>query len=471
MAQTGFAPWIARPEREEDGVLLGDPDVVVLLGHRLGELVEPGPTGHGGGDADHPRIALGLLDQRVCEDRRVLRWRLGRRLLELLDPLGGVRLADRHDRLLRGLLAVDDRAGLGRVPLLHPDQAPLLGRLEALALDGLDMDDDRSAGVEPLPQRGAERDDVVAVDRAHVGEVELLEEESRRPVGLDRRLQLGPEPLDLAAEAERQLGEPLLGVRARLVEALVEPRALEVARDCADVRGNRHAVVVDDDHHRRLQASGMVERLVGDTAGERSVADHGDDVAVLADPLPHRLLEADRVADRGRGMPCAHDVVLGLEDRAERREALVLADRVEPVAPAREHLVGVGLVTDVPEDLVPRGVEQAVEGDRELTGAEVGAEVAADLADRVDDQLACLLRDLLELLVGEVLQIGGRVDRLEQPRLVLLRIALVLGHQVCRVWMKSVIRIKSSVRGAAPSSAARAFRCDSEANSRAFSSP
>jgi hypothetical protein len=91
----------------------------------------------------------------------------------------------------------------------------------------------------------------------------------------------------------------------------------------------------------------------------------------------------------------AHDVVLGLEYRAERRQALVLADRPQAVAPAGEDLVGIGLVADVPEDLVARGVEQAVQRDRELAGPEVGAEVAADLADHVDDQLAHLLRERL----------------------------------------------------------------------------
>jgi hypothetical protein len=64
--------------------------------------------------------------------------------------------------------------------------------------------------------------------------------------------------------------------------------------------------------------------------------------------------------------------------------------------------VRIGLVADVPEDLVARGVEQAVQRDGQLAGAEVGAEVPADLADHVDDQLAHFLRDPLELLVGEV---------------------------------------------------------------------
>ncbi len=74
----------------------------------------------------------------------------------------------------------------------------------------------------------------------------------------------------------------------------------------------------------------------------------------------------------------------------------------------------VGLVADVPEDLVAGALEQAVQSDRELAGAEVGAEVPADLADHVDDQLTGLLRNLLQLLVAEVLEVGGPVDRVEQ---------------------------------------------------------
>ena len=73
----------------------------------------------------------------------------------------------------------------------------------------------------------------------------------------------------------------------------------------------------------------------------------------------------------------------------------------------------VGLVADVPHHLVARGVEQAVDGDRDLAAAEVGAEVAADLADGVDQQLAHLLGDLLQLVLGEAVQVLGAVDAVE----------------------------------------------------------
>ena len=51
--------------------------------------------------------------------------------------------------------------------------------------------------------------------------------------------------------------------------------------------------------------------------------------------------------------------------------------------------------------------------DGDLAGAEVGAEVAADLADGVDQQLAHLLRDLLQLVLAEAVQVLGAVDAVE----------------------------------------------------------
>ncbi len=62
-----------------------------------------------------------------------------------------------------------------------------------------------------------------------------------------------------------------------------------------------------------------------------------------------------------------------------------------------------------------------MDGDGDLAGAEVGAEVTADLADGVDHQLAHLLGDLLELLVGQAVEVLGTVDAVEKA-----------GHEVRR---------------------------------------
>ena len=206
-------------------------------------------------------VAPALGDERLAEDLRVLRrrglaWRrLGRR---------------RH--------ALGDRVGLGGMPLLHALQAAVLGGREALALDRGAVDDDGALGLERGAQRAAQRAHVVAVDDAHVGPVELLPEQAGRPERLDRLLQLRAEPLERRADARGQLGEPLLDALARLPEPGLEPDAVEVARQRADVRRDRHAVVVEDDDERRAEAAGLVDRLERDAAGHGAVADHRDDL-------------------------------------------------------------------------------------------------------------------------------------------------------------------------------------------------
>src|SRR6185437_2723866 len=247
-----------------------------------------------------------------------------------------------------------------------------------------------------------------------IGPVELLPPQAGGPERLDRLLQVGTQPLEGGADPDRQLRQAALDVRAGVPQLRVQAHAVEVARERADVGGDRHAVVVEHDHDRRSQAAGLADRLERDATGHGAVADHRDDLGVLsAARLAHALLDTDGVADRGRRVAGAHDVVVGLGDRAERREPFVLADRRERVAAAGEDLVRVGLVADVPEDLVARGVQQRVQRDGQLAGAEVGAEVPADLTDRVDDVLAHLLGERRELLVGELVQVLGAVDVLE----------------------------------------------------------
>ena len=71
-----------------------------------------------------------------------------------------------------------------------------------------------------------------------------------------------------------------------------------------------------------------------------------------------------------------------------------------------EELVGVGLVTGVPDDPVRRRVEEPVEGDRDLDDAEARAEVAAGLRDGRDDRVPDLRGERLELRLGQPAEVG-----------------------------------------------------------------
>ena len=74
--------------------------------------------------------------------------------------------------------------------------------------------------------------------------------------------------------------------------------------------------------------------------------------------------------------------------------------------------VGVGLMPGIPQDDVVRGVEHAMESEGELDHPEVGAEMAAVGVDRFNDDVAHLGRERGELLGGEGLEVGRRLNRL-----------------------------------------------------------
>ena len=156
----------------------------------------------------------------------------------------------------------------------------------------------------------------------------------------------------------------------------------------------RPAVVVDDDHEvAGVVVGDVVERLPRHAAGERAVADDGDDVAVA-------LRRSSRTPSRCRRPTRASSTRASTRRRRARLGALRVAGEAAGLAQRREswragqELVHVRLVAGVEDDRVARRVEHPVDGDRQLDHAEVRAEVTAGLRDVLDEDFADLAREL-----------------------------------------------------------------------------
>ena len=104
-------------------------------------------------------------------------------------------------------------------------------------------------------------------------------------------------------------------------------------------------------------------------------------------------------------MAGAERVIFALVALAESGQASALAQGADAVAPAGQDLVRIGLVADIPDELVLRRVEHLVERDGELHHAEAGAKMAAGHRDCIDGLLAELCRDLRQVVVIEGAQI------------------------------------------------------------------
>ena len=211
-----------------------------------------------------------------------------------------------------------------------------------------------------------------ALARVHVQHDGPLAAAQVRECALERLLVVAV--LDVGV-VQAECAEGVVGrVAARLAQ--VRERVVQAALVLRD----GPLVVVHDDDEPRTEARDVIETLEGED---------GHDVITLAGEVAGAR-EARREA-HGRGR-VAHGevVVLALDGAREARErAHARGVEVVPRA-AREHLVGIGLMRDVEDELVDRRAEHAVERHRELNDAEVGAHVAAHLGRACDDGVANL---------------------------------------------------------------------------------
>ena len=181
---------------------------------------------------------------------------------------------------------------------------------------------------------------------------------------------------------------------AGAVVQIVEPRAGD---DLVQVAGNRADVLVDGplvivQHHDQALGvvSDIVQRLVGNPAGEGRVSGHGDDVFLAA-----RLVAGDGHAERRRerraGVARAVAIVRAFGAQHEAVQAAGSADGVELLLAPGQQLVDVGLVAHVEQEAVLGCVENVVHRDGEFHHAQVRTEVPAVVGKHGDQLFADLL--------------------------------------------------------------------------------
>ena len=113
----------------------------------------------------------------------------------------------------------------------------------------------------------------------------------------------------------------------------------------------------------------------------------------------------------------AERIVIAFGALGETGQAAAGAQRADAVAAAGQDLVRIGLMADVPDQAVARGVEDVMDRRGQFDDAEAGAEMSAGDRDGIDGFLAQFVGDLPHLLDLEPAQIVRGADRVEKRRL------------------------------------------------------
>ena len=212
----GLEPFAGHAGGEGDGVLLGNADVVISLGEALVELHHARALAHGRRDADQPLVGLGHVAQPLAEHLRE-------------RGLAGCTLGETQRRV---------ELAAGRVVLHRVG----FGQLVAVTLLGDDVQELRAAPGSQVFQRGDQRVEVVAIDRADVVEAELLEDGA----GHDHALGVLLETPCQLEQRRRGLEHALHALAGAGVEVAAH-QARQVLVQRADRWADGHVVVVQHD--------------------------------------------------------------------------------------------------------------------------------------------------------------------------------------------------------------------------------
>ena len=187
---------------------------------------------------------------------------------------------------------------------------------------------------------------------------------------------------------------------------------------------------------------------------------------------------AERGRDRGGGVPGAEHVVLALVALEEARNAALLPQRLESIAAAREQLVRIRLVSDVPHELVARRVEHVVQRHRELDHAESGADVTARARADVDERRTHFVAHGAQLSRVSDFRSAGKLTRRKRHRICgqgMKRSERAPGRQRRAQLVRAIAYLASissvAVLSPARSSAAHASSTSAAARSIARSTP
>src|ERR1700693_589032 len=86
-------------------------------------------------------------------------------------------------------------------------------------------------------------------------------------------------------------------------------------------------------------------------------------------------------------------------------DPLILPERVKPGVSASQNLMGISLMSHVPDNSVFRGIEEVMKGDRQFNRAETGTQVASRSGNDVDNSFPDFSGQKGQLFDGQTSQV------------------------------------------------------------------
>ena len=253
-----------------------------------------------------------------------------------------------------------------RYPVIVP--RAYFRRMIPPALDRFKVYDDRTVIRFGFLEQSAYRRYVVAVDRAEIPAPEYLENAFLKNSSSDLCFDMGHRRnYGITITEARKEG---FYTHLQFEISFFRAHMRQPVGNSADIFAYRHLVIVKDYYELFSRLTGIVEGLIGHTAGQSAVAYNAYDLIPPAVKGPGPC-HAEGCGDRVGGMAGHKAVIWAFGRTLKAAHPIQLAQGAETVLAPGKYLMDIGLMPDVKYYIIHRTIENAVKPDGYLYNAKV----------------------------------------------------------------------------------------------------
>ncbi len=201
-------------------------------------------------------------------------------------------------------------------------------------------------------------------------------------------------------------------VLAKAVDTMPGHDPIEIRGNSPHTLGDRHLIIVQHHDEIPLLLPGTVEGLKGHARCQSAIPDDRHHLEILSAQVSG-FGHTKGSRNGGSTVPCPEGVIDTLLPFGKAADPPFLPQGLKSFLPAGNQLMGIGLVPDIPDELVPGRIKDIVQGQRQLHDPQARGQVTPCLRAHGDDLLPDLLGQTWEIPSLQSPQIGGRIDALE----------------------------------------------------------
>ena len=278
------------------------------------------------------------------------------------------------------------------------------------------MDNDRTLDLFRILKQPDHLIDVCSIHRSEVLDAEILQQCAARHQNRFKIVLCPPDALDCPVSRKRKLPQGILRGFLEIGVPLTRPQIRQIRAQAANIPGDGHPIVIEDDDEVGLQVGSIVDRLVNHAARRGPISDDRYDRIFFTCQIP-RTDNPESRGDRGGAVSGVKHVAAALRPLRKPGHAAQLSQRGEPLLASGQNFVRVGLMTHIPDQAVLRRIKREVKCHCQLHHAKVRSQVSARHGQLLDQKLPDLLCQLRELIMRNLPDITWLIDLLQYHRL------------------------------------------------------